>query len=543
MGSRVDYAGVSFRLALLGCWRLSVNFFAEILVYIYNNVYFCNLTKTKTTMAVIRNTASALANGRIGNTTYYVANGQQIARQAQNNSNYGESASRSDAQQSRRVRWSNLVNGYKSMSFWMKKAFESKSKTQSDYNKFMQLNINSSTVALTKDMAVNGCCVWESWQVSQGSLSPITLIPLSLGLGAKSDVKLSGEIAANATIADVSRDVIASNPTFQNGDNIAVIFFDTTLDGRGYPYSTSRYYEFTLDTSNTAAFSSLEVASVIESDYTNEWYSLATIQSASGPGVATGYAWIHTRKVNGNLQVSSQSIYIQNTNYVDQFSSDEAVNEAIASYGVQEDVPLDPSFTKASLVRATTNGAEILGGIGRTYNVTGQQTLVITGRHMTSANVQLYAGDTLYTPLSTADGAWTYILGDNETYRLMVNGNFYLGLSVSGIEVPNLSLRKRMVQLPPNVWAISQGINAMNVQGNCINYPYKNSQDYPRVKLGIFDLEDQPLESDFEAVNATLGGYNYTESQNSMGIGAEVTDLTKPAYITYKGFIVAVFNY
>lgn len=494
-------------------------------------------------MAVIRNTASALANGRIGNTTYYVANGQQIARQAQNNSNYGESASRSDAQQSRRVRWSNLVNGYKSMSFWMKKAFESKSKTQSDYNKFMQLNINSSTVALTKDMAVNGCCVWESWQVSQGSLSPITLIPLSVGLGAKSDVKLSGEIAANATIADVSRDVIASNPTFQNGDNIAVIFFDTTLDGRGYPYSTSRYYEFTLDTSNTAAFSSLEVASVIESDYTNGWYSLATIQSASGPGVATGYAWIHTRKVNGNLQVSSQSIYIQNSHYVDQFSSDEAVNEAIASYGVQEDVPLDPSFTKASLVRATTNGAEILGGIGRTYNVTGQQTLVVTGRHMTSENVQLYAGDTLYTPLSTADGGWTFILGDNGTYRLIVNGNFYLGLAVSGIVVPEglparLSMRQKSDNLVTGESSTSTNYVNSN-SANCINYPFKVIDDYPFYLF--FPYVANTEESDWNFINCSLNNFAVGDSLTRLNVS--VTDPTQPAYITYKNFIIAVFNY
>lgn len=494
-------------------------------------------------MAVIRNTASALANGRIGNTTYYVANGQQIARQAQNNSNYGESASRSDAQQSRRVRWSNLVNGYKSMSFWMKKAFESKSKTQSDYNKFMQLNINSSTVALTKDMAVNGCCVWESWQVSQGSLSPITLISLSVGLGAKSDVKLSGEIATNATIADVSRDVISNNPTFQNGDNIAVIFFDTTLDGRGYPYSTSRYYEFTLDTSNTAAFSSLEVASVIESDYTNGWYSLATIQSASGPGVATGYAWIHTRKINGNLQVSSQSIYIQNPNYVDRFSSDEAVNEAIASYGVQEDVPLDPSFTKASLVRATTNGAEILGGIGRTYNVTGQQTLVVTGRHMTSANVQLYAGDTLYTPLSTEDGAWTYILGGNGTYRLMVNGNFYLGLSVSGIDVPE-ELPQSLFMVQKVSASASSSINRVEVVANCINYPYKYDESHPvwRLRIGSEDKAFTSV-SDFSSCNFTQTVERTPEDGPYVLVTGQLDDVNKPAYITYKGFIIAVFNY
>lgn len=497
-------------------------------------------------MAVIRNTASALANGRIGNTTYYVANGQQIARQAQNNSNYGESASRSESQQSRRVRWSNLVNGYKAMKSWMPKAFETKSRTQSDYNKFMQLNINSSTVALTKDMAVNGCCVWESWQVSQGSLTPIRLLPESVGIGALSDIAISAAISASTTIAGLSQDIIDNNPTFKDGDNIAIIFFVNSLDDRGYPYASSVYQEFTLDTTNTALFSTLEVSSYITSSITTGFgsgYHLATIQPSSVGSGEIGFAWIHTRKVNGNLQVSSQNIYIQTSIYVDQFSSDNAVQAAIESYGVDVEVPLDPSFLKASFVRATANGADILGGIGRTYEVTGQQTLVITGRHMTDENVQLYFGETLYTPLSVDGNSWTYILGDNGTYRVYVNGNFYFGLTISGVVVPEgLPARMSMYLESSDTLSPSDATSAYKLDEssvNCLNFPHKAIEGYSFFTLSIY-IADMDL-SAFDKVNCSF--VNSQQKTNRLVLVSTIDDATKPAYITYQGFIVAVFNY
>lgn len=498
-------------------------------------------------MAVIRNTASALANGRIGNTTYYVANGQQIARQAQNNSNYGESASRTDAQQSRRVRWSNLVNGYKAMKSWIPKAFETKSRTQSDYNKFMQLNINSSTVALTKDMAVNGCCVWESWQVSQGSISPIALEEETLGIGALSDIALSAMITSTTTIAQLSQDIIDNNPTFRNGDNIATIFFFNSLDSRGYPYASSVYQEFTLDTSNTALYSTLEVSNWITSSLTQSSfagnYHLATIQPLPGGGSADGFVWIHTRKVNGNLQVSSQSIYVQNERFIDQFSSDDAVQAAIDSYGVDVEVPLDPSFLKASFVRATANGAELIGGQGRIFEVTGSQTLVVTGRHMTDDNVWLMAGDVRYTPLTREDGSWTYLLGDNGTYKLYVNGNLYLGLSISGIVAPDVaSLVKRLRQT--STTSTEQGVNSQEVTSGCLNYPFLFNSEYPFFSLVIWGLTEGAIPEDsITTVNCSIERSAFVDESTRQLLWMSVDDNSKPAYIAVDDYIIAVFNY
>lgn len=494
-------------------------------------------------MAVIRNTASAYANGRIGNTTYYVSNGQQIARQAQNNSNYGAGASRSDAQQLRRVRWANLVNAYKAMSSWMPKAYESKKSNQSDYNKFMQLNINTSQVALTKDMAANGCAVWESWQVSQGSLVPINLIPDSLAIGVASDIKLSAAISADTTIAALSSDIIANNPAFRDGDNIAQIIFYTDLDPRGYPYSTCRYYEFTLNTTNTALLSTLPVSAVMASSVLQGQHLLAAKQGEIAVDSAEGFVWIHTRKVEGKLMVSSQSIFIQNDAFISQFSTQAAIDAAIASYGVVQDVPLDPSFNKASVRSAYVNGSLATAALESFPSYTGNVTLEISVAGWDDDTCYLMFGDVRYTPLATEGNKRTYIIGDNGQAKIYINDILWGGFNVSGIVVPDV-LPTGMVmwqKKTPNPSSLSANVMIEN-SVNCINYPYVANEEFPNFALKMGDAAAPFTDLDgLVGVNCTLS--NGLVEDNDAVTGITLTDSTKPAYITYQGFIVAVFNY
>lgn len=484
-----------------------------------------------------------MANGRIGNTTYYVANGQQIARQSKNNSNYGEGASRSDAQQSRRVRWANLVNAYKAMSTWMPKAYESKKQNQSDYNKFMQLNINTSTVALTKDMAANGCAVWESWQVSQGSLVPITLVADSLAIGVASDIKLSAAISAETTIAALSSDIIANNPAFRDGDNIAQVIFYTELDPRGYPYSTCRYYEFTLNTTNTALLSTLPVNAVMGSSVLQGQNLLAAKQGESAVDSAEGFVWIHTRKVEGKLMVSSQSIFIQNDAFVDQFSTQAAINAAIASYGVEVDVPLDPSFSKARVLSAYVNGSLATADLESFPSYSGAMTLVISVNGWDDDTCYLMFGDVRFTPLATEGNKRTYIIGDNGQAKIYINNVLWGGFDVSGIVVPDvLPLHMNMSQRA-GASTSSQAVNLLVKSSvNCINYPYKATEELPYFGLRLGDNSKPFTDAEgLSGVNCTLSESG--SSENWVYVAALPTDATKPAYITYQGFIIAVFNY
>ena len=276
--------------------------------------------------------------GRVGDTTYYVRDGEQIARQSQNNSNYGATASRTPAQMSRRVKWANLVNLFKGMKSWQPKAYDFKKKGQTDYNLFMALNINSANVCLTKDMAMNGCGCWEAYQISRGSLAPIGLTAGSTAGTAVTNIRCNIQLTSSTTIGALSTEIIEKNPTFQNGDNIAIIGFWTVLDERGYPYSGTDYQELTLDTSSQVTLSDAGLWNYIS---TSSSSTIQLDQQTVTGGTTTHLVAIHTRK-DSSLQVSTQSLCAVNDIYSAQFIGDEWQDYCISTYGLDGEVPLDP---------------------------------------------------------------------------------------------------------------------------------------------------------------------------------------------------------
>lgn len=488
-------------------------------------------------MSVIRNTASAMQRGRVGNTTYYVINGQQVARQSKNNSNYGETASRSEAQQLRRVKWGNLVNLYKACKHWMPKAFESKKRNQSDYNRFMSVNINTVSAALTKDQALNGCAVVEDVVISQGSLPPIEC-GLFGGVPG-SDIAVGSLTLSGATIQSLSQAIISNNAGFLDGDNIAVIIFAQSEDSRSYPYSTSAYYEFTLDTSNTALLTTLPISNIIDVDA----QKLVVKASLFAATDNIGFAFIHTRKNSSALYVSTQSIALFTDTSLQPFTTDEWVQECIATYGVEADVELAPNFRFPTIEQVLINGGAVPSFQGRTLEYNASVELTISGYNINSDTLSLIHDDTAYTPLATGDNSVTFLLGGNGTNVIRVNGREIFRVVISGIVVP---------EGIPNLMSICQWQNGSTERFNglilttdCINYPYVANESLPRFFLGIghpntpFTDDD---ESHYTVHNATLQVFTDWTSTGRQLVMIP-TDITKPCYVEYMGYIVAVFNY
>ena len=494
-------------------------------------------------MAIIRNTASALMKGRVGNTTYYVANRQQVARQSKNNSNYGESASRTQLQQTRRVKWSNLVNCYKQMAFWQKKAYESLGVGQSDYNKFMQLNVNNSTVALTRDMAASGAGVWEPWQIAQGSLEPIAASKPSGIAYVQTSIALGTAISSGTTIAQLSADILENNAAYSDGDNIAVILFQQSVGQNGYYYPQCKYYEFTLNTQNTALYSTLPVSNILQEVGTLTPGHLGIPAAVIETMDLYGVAFVHTRKSSGKLLTSSQSILLVDTSLYEELSSQAAVNAAVASYGVVEEVPLDPSFNRAVIYKVRINGSEIPLADSFETLVTGQATLEIEGEGFTSDTLMVEHDGVTYTPLQKDGNVWTYILGNNGDTRIYLNDTLFHKIVTSGVVVPSvlparISMRQKSDEAVTGESTTS--INYVNMQSTyCINYSYLVNEGYPYYLL-LVHFSDV-VEGDFACSNCTIN--NFSSVENLTRINMSVTDPTKPAYITYQGFIIAVFNY
>lgn len=491
-------------------------------------------------MAVIRNTASAVRRGRVGNTSYYYSNGQQVARQARNNSNYGETARRSMAQQERRVCWANLVNLYKVMSPWQKKAYETKKSNQTDYNVFMSLNVPSAQIYLTKDEANNGCAVVDAYTISQGSLPPITYKEGEASRLSYTDIVCTLSTLAGATLGDFSANIIANNPLYRNGDNIAFLLFSNWADGTTHPYADCAYYEITLDTSSTASLGSNPISQFLDIQTTTNFLGVGEAWWAEVRGVA--WAAIHTRQGN-TLQVSSQKIEMLKPIFVDNFSTNAQQQLAVNSYGVDEDVPLDPSFSSARILSAYVNGTLATAALISFPSYTGSVTLEISVEGWNDDTCYLMFGDVRYTPLATDGNKRTYIIGDNGSVRIYLNGGLYGGFEVSGIVVPDglpatlSGYQKNDDSVARATGTFTNGETVRNA--NCINYAFAVDESYPYFLFYLrVDSEDSSV---FGFVNCTLN--NYTSAEGESRVNVSVTDASKPAYITYQGFIIAVFNY
>ena len=286
-------------------------------------------------MAISRNNLSMKMKGRIGAYSFYTSSGgRQVARIANNSSNYGETAKRTEAMQTRRSRWGNLVSFYSSNKDLMSRAYERKAANLSDYNRFMQLNVPIATVSLVKDSFMRGMAILQEYIVADGSLPEISATSAGNGeMVFNLNTSLEEELG-ELTIGAVSTDLLDVNPQLREGDQLTFISWINA----GTTPSTIRIHrrlcEMTIDSHSTTLFSSLPYGEIVAGNGSN-------IAIAGVDGVF-GAAIIHSRAVDGNLLVSHAKIKLSSTTLVEQFSSADAVKQAIASYGVDSENLLEP---------------------------------------------------------------------------------------------------------------------------------------------------------------------------------------------------------
>ena len=286
-------------------------------------------------MAVTRNNLSMKMNGKVGAFSFYTSTGgRQVARIANNSSNYGETAKRTVAMQTRRSRWGNLVSFYSANKDLMARAYERKAANISDYNRFMQLNIPLATVSLVKDDFMRGMAILQEYVIADGSLPGIDVAEVQEdGCVFNLLTKIDGEFA-DKTIGQVSVDLLDNNPQLQQGDQLTFISYTNA----GTTPSTIRIYrhlcEMTIDTRSAVSFGSLKYANIIAGN------GLKVV--IAGQGDVFGQAIIHSRSVGGSLLVSRAKITLNSDTLVRQFSAPEAVKKAIDSYGVDSEKLLEP---------------------------------------------------------------------------------------------------------------------------------------------------------------------------------------------------------
>lgn len=286
-------------------------------------------------MAVTRNNLSMKMKGRVGAYTFYTTNGgRQVARIANNGSNYGDSAKRTVAMQTRRTKWGNLVSFYRANRDLMARAFERKNANISDYNRFMQLNIPNAKVALTRDDFMRGVTILQEYVIADGSLPEITCAVEESGdIIWDLNTSIDGEFADH-TIGELSADLIAKNTGLQKGDQLTFISWTNAPNVDSKPRLYRYMFELTLDPASSTSCARLPGNEIVAGS-TGKTHIL-------GFGQVYGQSIIHSRVQNGNLLVSRANITLSSDTYVSQFSDSEAVKRAIDSYGVDVEKLLEP---------------------------------------------------------------------------------------------------------------------------------------------------------------------------------------------------------
>lgn len=372
-------------------------------------------------MAIVRNPANTVRRGRVGETTYYVSGGQQIARQARNSSNYGVEARRSEAQQSRRVLWANLVNFYKASASWMAKAFESRKRNQTDYNKFMAVNIGNARIALTRDEAAAGACVVDEFIVSQGSLAPIEITAASNYW--RTNIAIGNQQITDATtVAELSAAMISNNAHIQEGMQLSFVSYQQTQDSLGTPRVICRLYEMVVNSSDSRpvraflpSFAAVAKDSVL----------------STGTNISVGgFAYILSQTVNGQLRVSTQQLIANNQLLISTFSAPGHAALAVKSYGVDSEVVLSPSDAETQQAEGQPNYIQYLQVGGKRYapgsyfgsyaKLAGQSFRLVMANNIGAgvANVMVYNNADEIMEIDSASQSGNVITGTFETDEL-----------------------------------------------------------------------------------------------------------------------------
>ena len=306
-----------------------------------------------TAMAIIENMWLRKSKKRLGGAVLYQAMEQTRVRELASSVANPRTAS----QMGQRVKWANLVNFYRANADWMKYAYETKSANQSEYNKFMSLNVADSQVFFTKQQAAAGSSVVCPYIMTQGSLPSIEFTEESGSWPSNIYFPQGFFLLPTTTIAEFSQYAIQQNPAIRQGDQLSFIRFTQMFNSdTGYPYVIVRKYELVFDISSTELVGSylpLDYIGVLNVGTPNQ---LGVIDS----GLAGGFLLCLSRTQGGKTLVSSQRIITTRMDAtIAAYSSAQQLAAAVASYGENADAFL--SSTSANINSQAPTPLAIVG--------------------------------------------------------------------------------------------------------------------------------------------------------------------------------------
>ena len=283
--------------------------------------------------------------GRLGQNVYYTAYSETRSRKLA----ASVSNPRTQAQMLQRVRWANLVNFYRVNKEWMKYAFETKKKNQSEYNKFMSLNVATSPIYLTKQEAGGGACVVYPYLITQGSLPSIEQAYNGIVINTNLYITQGSTISSSTTVAELSENLVNNNPALRYGDQLSLIrLYQQANPNTGTPFINLRKYELVLSDTNTATIDNYLPMDII-SQGTSGGNPCISVNASGRTG---GISFVLSRTIAGKTYVSTQRIVTAGMEGIIQsYSSQSQLQNAINSYGESAEAFLTSTYAR----RATDN--------------------------------------------------------------------------------------------------------------------------------------------------------------------------------------------
>ena len=201
-------------------------------------------------MAKVTGVATQLS-GRIGQFIYRRTKSGTIVCEAPAKDSVPK---RSEAQMQVRAQWGNLAAVFRQFNQTLKRGFEGLNGRMSDFNAFMQANVNVVKVYVGKKVLLNGGSVLAPYQITRGSL-PSVAMRLDDGNVLVSDISLGGlAISATTTVADFSNALIACNDDYEAGDQLTFFYGRQTTDlVTGVPRAKVSGFKVMLDPLDNAA--------------------------------------------------------------------------------------------------------------------------------------------------------------------------------------------------------------------------------------------------------------------------------------------------
>lgn len=282
-------------------------------------------------MAIVNNFYLRNQKKKLAGAVYYQAMGQTRSRELRTEI----SNPRTQAQMEQRTKWANLVNFYRVNAPWMKYAYETKKRNQSEYNKFMSLNVSSARIYLPKNFASQGGCIVDAYQMTQGSLASIEFSKNRTFWVSNIILPSDFNFTEISTVGEVSAAILQMNPAIREGDQLSFIRLTQQVNSNtGVPFVVVRKYEVIINSNDFRPFYDFMPVDYVTATDGTGTFNLAIEDS----GNAGGFLLILSRTISGKTYVSTQSIIVANNDaLISQYSSAAAQQRAIDSYGESED--------------------------------------------------------------------------------------------------------------------------------------------------------------------------------------------------------------